>query len=286
MTLTPSKVDSAITDKFIAKVNETGYLPWNRPWEMVDNCNYESKHIYTGCNRWMTALSDFACPYWTSYKKITEAGGHVLKGSEATAIIFLGGGTAKDKFKEDGTNQKYRFLRYYSVFNLEQTSLEIPANEESKLALLDVHQFLNTGNMPTIKHGDARAFYAPSQDKIHLPYLSTFDSEEAYFSTLFHELVHATGHHARLDRTAIFSEADMKQESYSFEELVAEIGSALLCKLTGKFTKEIEENSIAYLNGWKSRLSSNKDWLISASSKAEKAVNYLIGKEQSYAKSD
>jgi antirestriction protein ArdC len=281
-----SKVDSAITDKFIKKVTESGYLPWQRPWEMIDNQNFESKHVYTGCNRWMTALSDFACPYWTSFNKIKAHGGHVLKGSEATPIIFLGGGTAKDKFKENGDNQTYRFLRYYSVFNVEQTSLEVPANEESKLALLDVHQFLNTGHMPSVKHGDARAFYSPSQDKIHLPYLDTFSTEDAYFSTLFHELIHATGHHTRLDRTAIFSEADMAKESYSFEELVAEIGSALLCKLTGRFSKDVEDNAIAYLNGWKSRLSSNQDWLISASSKAEKAVNYLIGKDDSYVKSD
>ena len=70
-----NKVNSIITEKFIAKVNDTGKLPWSQPWTMIDNCNYQSKHIYTGVNRWMTALSDYACPYWLSYKKVIELGG-------------------------------------------------------------------------------------------------------------------------------------------------------------------------------------------------------------------
>jgi antirestriction protein ArdC len=283
-----NKVNSIITEKFIAKVNDTGKLPWSQPWTMIDNCNYQSKHIYTGVNRWMTALSDYACPYWLSYKKVIELGGS-FKEEEAknpTAIVFAKIAKKNAKYVVEGKSDSYRMFRYYGAYNLEQTTLEIPADEQSKLALLDVHQFLNTGNIPTIKHGDARAFYAPSQDKIHLPYLNTFSSEDSYFATLFHELVHATGHHSRLDRSAIFSEADMKKESYSYEELVAEIGAALLCKLTGKFNREVEDNSIAYLQGWKSKLSSNTDWLVSAASKAEKAVNYLIGKEVTYAKKD
>lgn len=275
-----NKVNSVITEKFITKVAASGYLPWTRPWELVDNQNYESKHVYTGCNRWMTALSDFACPYWTTFKKIKEHGGHVLKGSESTAIVFLGSGKSIQLDNEDASaSNSYRFLRYYQVFNLEQTSLEVPANEQSKVALLDISQFLSSSRLPSIKHGDARAFYRPSTDAIHLPYLASFEAKEAYYATLFHELIHSTGHYSRLDRTAIFSEDDMRAESYSFEELVAEIGAALLCKLTGNFTESVEQNSIAYLQGWKSRLSSNTDWLVSAASKAEKAVNYLLNED-------
>ena len=264
------KVKLAITTSFLEKVNQTGYLPWSKPWEMRENKNYSTKHEYTGINRWMTSLSEYGCPYWLTYKKAKELNFQVAAGSKSTRIIFLGSG--KDKRNDD---KSYKFLRYYSVFNLEQTNATIPEEEENKAALLDITSLLESSRVPTIKHGDSQACYIPSRDNIHIPYKSQFNNEAEFYSTLFHELIHSTGHHTRLDRTGIVNLANMDKTSYSFEELVAEIGAAILCSKSGKYDKANESNSISYVQGWKSKLSNNTDWLISAASQAEKAVRYL-----------
>ena len=275
--MSKSKVPEVITSKFITKVEETGRLPWTRPWELKPNCNYLSKREYTGVNRWMTALSEYGCPYWISFKKMSERGGFLKEDQHGTAIIYLGSG---NKTVNEDDQKTYRFLRYYTVFNLEQTTLPIPEEELSKEKIVDVMSIFNKSKLPTIKHGKDQACYSPDRDVIHMPYHNTFRSDESYYSTLFHELIHSTGHTQRLDRQDIFGAENMKRENYAFEELVAEIGCALLCYHTGNFTEDVEQNSIAYLQGWRSRLNNNDNWLMSAASKAEKAVNYLLKEKE------
>ena len=53
-----------------------------------------------------------------------------------------------------------------------------------------------------------------------------FTRPTAYASTLLHELTHWTGHRRRLGRPLY---RDMYDETYCKEELVAELGAALLC---------------------------------------------------------
>jgi len=269
-----TKVEQKITESFLTKVESSGYLPWQRPWELRDNQNAISHHEYRGMNRLMTSLSSYACPYWISYKKAIENGGQVNKGEKGTPIIFLG--TGKDRKNDD---KSYSFLRYYTVFNLEQTTLPIPelADSQEKLIELDI---TDNARLPRITFGGSRAFYAPGRDEVTIPYLAQYANSAEFYSTLFHELIHSTGHHSRLDRLQIVNPANMTSESYSFEELVAEIGAAILCSKTGNYDKQAEDNSIAYVRGWKSRLANNQDWLIRAASQAEKAVDYILNTER------
>ena len=98
-----------------------------------------------------------------------------------------------------------------------------------------------------------------------------------YYSTTFHELTHSTGHKNRLDRLETGAVASFGSETYSKEELVAEIGSATLMNVTGIETPKTFKNSTAYIQNWLQVLKNDNKFIVSASSKAEKAVNFIIG---------
>ena len=120
-----------------------------------------------------------------------------------------------------------------------------------------------------------RAFYRPSTDSITLPTLNQFAATAEYYSTAFHELTHSTGHSKRLNRlekTAFFG-----SEAYSKEELIAEIGAAALVNVAGLETAKSFRNTTAYIQNWLSVLKNDKRFIVSASGKAEKAVNLILG---------
>ena len=122
--------------------------------------------------------------------------------------------------------------------------------------------------------GDA-AFYQPATDRIVLPLLKQFAETAEYYGTAFHEIVHSTGHLkrlARLDNTAFFG-----SESYSKEELIAEIGSAALVSHCGLETPQSFHNSAAYVQNWLQVLKNDKRFIVSAAGKAEKAVALIMG---------
>src|SRR5580704_18512488 len=102
---------------------------------------------------------------------------------------------------------------------------------------------------------DARASYCPSTDTVAMPARSAFLAAEEYYSTLFHEITHSTGHPSRLGREGILNHNPFGSDDYSKEELVAEMGAAMLCGVAGIESHTID-NSAAYLQSWISRLRS------------------------------
>jgi antirestriction protein ArdC len=107
-----------------------------------------------------------------------------------------------------------------------------------------------------------------------MPKKKSFKSPEGYYSTLFHELVHSTGHEKRLNRKTITEMAEFGSETYSIEELVAELGSAYLSSFTGILNVGIQ-NSAAYLNGWLTKLKNDKRFMVQASGQAQRAVDFI-----------
>jgi antirestriction protein ArdC len=101
-----------------------------------------------------------------------------------------------------------------------------------------------------------------------------FVRAEEYYSTLFHELTHSTGHATRLNRPTLTDLCPFGSTNYSREELVAEMGAAYLCSLTGIVNATID-NSAAYIQGWLRRLRSDPKVLVQAAAQAQKAVDYL-----------
>jgi antirestriction protein ArdC len=81
-----------------------------------------------------------------------------------------------------------------------------------------------------------------------MPDLAQFSVAEAYYATLFHELVHSTGLPSRLDRPMLTAPAALGSPDYIREELVAEFGAAFLCGHAGIFPR-IADNAASYIDG-------------------------------------
>ena len=118
-----------------------------------------------------------------------------------------------------------------------------------------------------------------TRDMICLPLFEQFTDTSEYYSTAFHESVHSTMKESRCNRAE-----DRKgklvafgSDDYSKEELVAEIGSANILNILGIETTKSFRNSAAYIQNWLSVLKNDVKFIVSASSKAEKAVKYILG---------
>jgi len=109
-----------------------------------------------------------------------------------------------------------------------------------------------------------------------MPSRTAFESQAEYYSTLFHELTHSTGHAKRLAREGFDTPQKFGSESYSREELIAEMGSAMLCGVAG-IEQNTLANSAAYLKTWIARLKADSKLIISAASAAQKAADYIRG---------
>lgn len=120
-----------------------------------------------------------------------------------------------------------------------------------------------------------RAYYTPALDMITMPLKEQFPKMSEYYSVLFHEGCHASGHESRLKRDGIVNRTYFGSQDYSFEELVAEIGTAFVCSELN-IEKDFD-NSAAYVKNWVSKLKSNPEWIVKASKQAEKAANWVLG---------
>ncbi len=169
------------------------------------------------------------------------------------------------------SNAEFGFIKSSTVFNLTQTTLYKPDEEIKKLdERPKADEFLKSLSfIPLIKNNLERAFYSPTLDYISVPPLKQFSGTDEYYSTLFHEIIHSTGHSSRLNR---FNPS----ENYSFEELVAEIGSSFLCSMCG--INNTLDNSASYINSWLHPLQDDEKLIIKASTQAKNSVNFLLNK--------
>ncbi len=109
-----------------------------------------------------------------------------------------------------------------------------------------------------------------------MPPDNQFQQREEYYCTLFHELIHATGHESRLDRASLKQFKQFGDHDYSQEELVAELGAAMLCGAAGLAPLTIK-NSAAYIQSWLKALKNDRTFVIRASGQAQKACDYVRG---------
>lgn len=268
-----NQVYEKVTAKIIEKL-ESGVLPWKQKWRgKKASRGYLTGHIYTGINRLLTSFQIYNCPFWATYHQISELGGKVNKGESALPLLWF-------KLVEDRNdpNNKFPVYKYYNVFNLEQTNLTIPVEEENQIEFKPIEAaekiIANYKNAPDIRHEGYQAFYNRKEDYINMPPKELFSSVEAYFEVLFHEATHSTSHHLRLNREPLSKE--FNKEDYSYEELVAQLGSAYIC-CEAKI--DAIEESASYINGWLKYLNKNgARTLVTAASDAQKAVNYILNK--------
>lgn len=287
------KVQETFTRMFIEKIEERRAngedvaAPWRRLWNpaMGQDRNLDTGKPYRGGNVFMTAIQGYASPFWVTRKQAAKLGGTINRQEDGklvpyTPILFWSFPTPEQK-----AEGRFPFCKFYQVWNVEQTTgLEELA--ASKLAaeagdpvnpIAEAQAIVDGFHGPTIRHGDARAYYTPSNDTVTMPEMQAFASAEAYYSTLFHELAHSTGHRTRLGRDGVVNPVRFASHDYSEEELVAEMSAAMLTGLAGIDTDETVENSAAYLDHWLKVLKADPSMLATAGGQAQKAVDLIRG---------
>ena len=283
------KVDAyqVITDRIIGLL-EQGVIPWQKPWqsgEMMPR-NLISKKQYRGVNVFLLHAMMYENPFWLTFNQALELGGNVKKGEKACPVVFWKWLDSK----EAGEARRIPFLRYYSVFNVAQCEGipqdKVPAVNGSKREHTPIEQaekiVAGMPKRPAIQQKWARAFYSPDGDFVGIPEIELFRSPEDYHSVLFHELTHATGHESRLNRKGVTGSDGLwsafGSQSYSQEELVAEMGAAFLCGQAGIVERTID-NSAAYVQAWLERLKDDRRLIVQAAAQAQKASDFILGKQ-------
>jgi len=274
-----------ITARIIEQL-ERGVVPWRKPWRAELPMNLISGKPYRGVNVFLLASQGYASRYWLTFNQANKIGGHVKKGEHSTLVTFWHIGGEKERTASDGTVEKSRpfLLRYYNVFNLEQTegiaeklgltgaSPRVPSIETCERIVSEMPC------RPRFESSNA-AWYRPLTDTVGMPHKEQFESAETYYATLFHELAHSTGHPSRVGRDGIENVNSFASESYSKEELIAEMSSAFLCGVSG-ISPATLTSSASYLQSWISRLRGDSRLLVSAASAAQKTADYILGKQE------
>lgn len=274
-----------VTDRVIGLVEEAiaagEPLPWQRPWTGLGGApaNLLSKKAYRGINVFLLGAARYASPWWVTYRQASELGGQVRKGEKSSPVVFY------KAFEDDDGDKKrtWGMLRYYSVFNVGQCDgLEgkVPQVDSPIMGFdpIEACEALVAGyfGKPDVQHGWVGASYSPRLDIVKMPDRERFVSVEGYYSTLFHELVHSTGHETRLAREGVTDVCPFGTTNYSKEELVAEMGAAMLCGFAGIENKTVD-NSAVYVAHWLERLRNDRRMLVVAAGLAQKAVDRIIG---------
>jgi len=260
----------------------TGVVPWHKPWK-ASTClprNLVTNHPYRGINVFLLMSMSYESPHWLTFRQAIQLGGGVKKGEKSCPVVFWKQTTIEDK--ESGEPQKIPLLRLYHVFNVAQCEglKSMPAPAAVPLAITSAAEIVaKMPQPPAIKHGMTRAYYSPSDDTVGMPERNRFETEDAYHATLFHELVHATGHESRLKRASIMERNGFGTMPYCKEELVAELGSAFLCGYAEIIDRTID-NSAAYIEGWLDSLKDDPTLIVYAAAQAHKAADFILGNGQ------
>jgi len=266
-----------ITERVVTLL-EGGTVPWQKPWK-TQSCwprNYVSKKPYRGINVFLLGAMGYESPFWLTFRQASELGATVRRGEKACPVVFWKQFQIKDE--ESGDPKKIPLLRLYHVFNASQCDgLKGTVGESDGFTATKPAEILERMPLPPlIRHGMTAAYYSPTEDAIGMPAQARFHSEEGYFSTLFHELVHSTGHEKRLHRASLAPGAGFGSDPYCREELVAEMGATFLCGHAGILDRTIQ-NSTAYVKGWLGRLKNDKTLIVQAAAQAQRAVDFIIG---------
>lgn len=270
-----------ITDRIIGLL-EAGTVPWRRPWKGGEQAprNFVSRKAYRGINLFLLHAAGFASPFWLTFRQVQSLDGRVKKGEKSFPVVFW---KVFEEQEDNGESKRVPFLRYHSVFNVAQCEgITVPAPPEVNGAFQPIEKcdavVAGMPCPPAILHGGARACYSPREDRVTMPEATMFESPAAYYTTLFHELTHATGHLSRLNRKEVTDPVQFGSNPYSREELVAEMGAAYLSGHCAILDTTIDQ-SASYIQNWLERLRDDRKLVIHAAAQAQKACDFILGEQ-------
>lgn len=278
------KICQMVTDRLVAEM-EKGIIPWNKPWHGKGGAiSHSTGKPYSLLNQFILNRPG----EYITFNQCHAEGGKIKKGAKGLPVVFWKQIKIKDTNAEGEQVEKLiPMLKYYTVFHIEDCEgikakyadrADRPHADPIAEAEAVVIAYEQRENLRIIRDRESdKAFYSPSRDMIQVPCIEQYTAASEYYSTLFHEMTHSTGHKSRLARfTGNAAAAAFGSAEYSKEELVAEIGAATVNSYCGIETPASFRNSAAYLQGWLSALRKDPTMIITAAGKAEKAVNYIL----------
>jgi antirestriction protein ArdC len=285
-----------VTDRITSEL-EKGIIPWHRPWKNAQEgaINYVSRKRYTFLNQMMLGKEG----EWLTFNQIQQLGGKIRKGSHAGMVVFFtmsNTWTRKEKELDENGNEVERkvqvtserlfpIIKYYNVFHIDdvegiESKIKVEESDAEPIAKAEeiISNYVSRESKLTFQNDrpSNRAYYSPLEDKVVVPMLTQYEEAEEYYSTALHELTHSTMHVDRLNRKAESKVASFGDEDYTKEELVAELGSAMLCNIAGLDCEKAFKNSVAYIQGWLKKLKNDNKLIVWASQKAEKSSKYIV----------
>lgn len=292
-----NSVYKMVTDRVCEMINK-GIIPWRKPWSFSGKAenemaiNYVTRKPYSLVNQWLLMEPG----EYLTFKQVVAAKGHVKKGAKSRFVVFFTHVPYEEKNTKTGEMERktYPLLRYYNVFHIKDTEgieskllapdadapvADLPLCDEADAAIAAY-----VASQPTLKFINDkqtdRAYYSPSTDTVNVPMRSQYRDMAEYYSTTFHELTHSTLIESRCNRRAEGAVAFFGSHEYSREELVAEMGAAMLCANFNCASDAAFRNSVGYLQGWVSNLKNDPRAIVVAAGKAEKAVRYILGERE------
>lgn len=291
MTEKTNKIDvfEKVNNYMLAEM-EKGIIPWERTWFSEPTYNIVSGKPYSFLNKLMLGRSGA----WATFKQWKQLGGSVKNGEKASAVCFW---SFVNKEVDDETNSGEKtkisipILKYFNVFHFNQIQWKdevIPEKVQKKMAAHTngirvseveaddyaeciIDNYKATTHLEIEEDGDPS--YSPSDDKVYCYGREHFKNSSEYYSALFHELGHSTGHKDRLNRdlTGRFG-----SKKYAREELIAEITASYMTTMLNLKTDKSARNNVAYCQSWSRKLADDKRAFVVAAGKAEKAVDCIL----------
>ncbi|SHL70923.1 Antirestriction protein ArdC [Nitrosospira sp. Nsp11] len=283
-TTSTSKKDmyAQVTDEIIAMLEsgKTSRLTWTRSGDGLPR-NHKTGTASQGVNvllLWAAAATGgYSGDRWLTYKQATDMGGQVRKGEKSVTCVFFKTLERGSENEADCTEKanSVRMIKPFWLFNLDQIDgIDKPqaTAQLNEFQQIDAAESVLRHSGAVIREQGEKAFYRPSTDEIYLPERNRFSSENEFYSVALHELTHWTGAKHRLARDI---GSRFGTESYAFEELIAELGSAFLNAGLG-FAASTIPNHAGYIESWLKVLKSDKRAIFTAASQASKAHRYIM----------
>lgn len=293
--ISPKEYLTIIRDNLVEQLENNSnkwhqsFINKNMPTNAVTGKHYNSTNFFN--LNFVANINNYSQNLWASYLDWSKIGAKIIKGENHKAKVLYYG-TFKKENEKTKKEDIIPFLKATPVFNIAQVDLsecnikfDNSENINKVVSIQEIDNFVNDTGVEIKHSNDGRCYYAKTTDYIHMTNKENFiktsygDETSNYYSVLFHELIHSTGHSQRLDR---FKDNDKKfkdnaQQSYAFEELIAECGSIMLCQ---KFNleKTIRVDHALYIKSWIQALKNDVKFLTSSLTRAYKATDYLIKK--------
>lgn len=271
-----------VTDRVIEQL-EKGVIPWALPFSKKGAPkSMTTMKDYRGINFFLLWWASFDSRYWLTFNQAKKLGGNIRKGEKSSLVVYWHWRSEEqiEKLRETTTSPAPCYPIYSIVFNVEQCEgISAPQDDTQTFEHSPIEEaeriIKEMPNAPKIEttHND-QPRYSHELDRVAVPNARRFKNAEGFYSVLFHEMGHATGHASRLNRLDSKKNRSFGSPDYSFEELVAEMTAAFLCAHCG--IENQFEHSAAYIKSWLLVLREDKKILLNAATAAQRAADYIL----------